>query len=134
MHLFLASAPIGSDAARNADRLGQLMSATGWVLLVIIAAVVLLLLSLWVKKRFDHRNAPEMAPDVATGGFAVGDLRRMRDSGEISDEEYERARERIVAGARRTLAKEAEAKGDPDRPPPDAPHVKNLDLIRDAES
>ena len=110
------------------------MSATGWVLLVLIAAVVLLMLGLWMKKRLDHRGDMTSAPDVAVGGFSVGELRRMRDAGEISDEEYERARERIVAGARRQMAKDTEAAGDPDRPPADAPHVKNLDLIRDAET
>ena len=101
---------------------------------MIVAAVVLLMLGLWLKRRLDARDSAATAPDVAAGGFAVGDLRRMRDAGEISDEEYERARERIVAGARRTMAKEAQAAGDPDRAPADAPHVKNLDLIRDAET
>jgi hypothetical protein len=44
-------------------------------------------------------------------GFTLGDLRRLRDSGEMSEEEFERARDSMLAAHRRTEAREA-AKND----------------------
>ncbi len=114
------------------DPAGALLSCVGWVLLIVIATVVLVLVALSLKKRYSNDDGG--GGDIPVGGFMVGDLRRMRDRGEISDEEYERARERIVTAAKQLLAKDTEKAGDPDRPPPDAPHTKNLDLIRDAET
>ena len=117
--------------AAPADGASAVIRSVFWVLLTIVVTVVLVLLALAVKKRFSA--AGDVGPSPVGGGFTVGDLRRMRDNGEISDEEFERARERIVAGAKRRLAEEAERAGNPDRPPPEAPLTKDTDLIRDAE-
>ena len=113
------------------DGASAVIRSVFWVLLTIVVTVVLILLALAIKKRFSGGGEP--GPGPIGGGFTVGDLRRMRDNGEISDDEFERARERIVAGAKRRLAEEAERAGNPDRPPPDAPLTKDTDLIRDAE-
>jgi hypothetical protein len=125
------SAGLGVIDLAAADRSGAIVSAAFWVLLIIVAAVVLLVIALAVKKRFGERDA--VSPDVVGAGFTIGDLRRMRDSGEMSDEEYERARERIVAAAKRRLEEDAQKQVPRDRAPADAPLTKDIDLIRDAE-
>ena len=112
---------------------GSVLSALGWVLLIIVAAVVLLVLGLWVKKKITGDDDFE-PPSMVMGSFSVGDLRRMRDNGEISDEEFERARERVISDAKERQEREAERQGNPDLPPPDAPRTKDVDLIRDAET
>lgn len=96
----------------------------GRVLLVVIAAIVLLVLGLWVKRRIV--GVPEPEAPMLMGGFGIGELRKMRDRGELSDEEFERARDKLVARAK------AQADAD-DLPPDDRPRSKDLDLVRDVE-
>lgn len=69
-----------SHFARIAPALGVL------VLVVIAGAVALLLIRRWWKGQ----------DESAQPGFTLGDLRELRDSGEISVAEYERARETMV--------------------------------------
>ena len=72
-----------SHFARIAPVLGVL------VLIVIVGAVALLLIKRWWK---GEREAPV--------GFTLSDLRALRDSGEISVAEYERAKEQMVRKVR----------------------------------
>ena len=121
------------------DKSTAVMTAAMWVLLILVAVVVLVLIGLAVKRRLWDDDAgggdgvTTGSPDRMAAGFTVGDLRRMRDAGEINDDEFERARERIVAAAKRRMAQDARRQGDPDKPPPDGPRTKDVDLIRDAE-
>ena len=55
-----------------------------------------------------RRGAAGDAPPGAGGGFTVGDLRRLRDSGQMSDEEFDRARAKIVDAHRRRQEREAQ--------------------------
>ena len=73
-----------SHFARLAPVLGVL------VLIVIVGAVALLLVKRWWKGESEG----------AMPGFTLSDLRAMRDSGEISVAEYERAKERMVRRVR----------------------------------
>lgn len=72
-----------SHFARLAPVLGVL------VLIVIVGAVALLLVKRWWK-----------GESQAPAGFTLGDLRALRDSGEISVAEYERAKEQMVRKVR----------------------------------
>ena len=97
-----------------------------WVLLLIVAFVTMLLLAMWLRRQFlggPRRRAVEQ------GGFTIADLRVLRESGEMTQEEYEATRDRLVQAAQRKLARTSEA----DRTPPDAPQTKDVDLIREAE-
>jgi len=42
-------------------------------------------------------------------GFTLGDLRRLHDEGQLSDEEYEKARTQMIAATQRAAARAAEA-------------------------
>ena len=73
-----------SHFARLAPVLGVL------VLIVIVGAVALLLIKRWWKSE----------SEATMPGFTLGDLRALRDSGEISAAEYERAKEQMVRKVR----------------------------------
>ena len=73
-----------SHFARLAPVLGVL------VLIVIVGAVALLLIKRWWKSE----------SEATLPGFTLGDLRAMRDAGEISVAEYERAKEQMVRKVR----------------------------------
>jgi len=51
----------------------------------------------WLRKRYWGGEAD----DVPHVGFTLGDLRQLHKSGRISDQEFERAKEKIVDAAKR---------------------------------
>jgi hypothetical protein len=83
--LTLAQGDAGSGAA----------SVFGWslvlIVLVVLAFVGILYIRKWMK-----------ADDEPTGGtgFGLGELRAMHRRGQLSDEEFERAREKITSAAK----------------------------------
>ena len=58
---------------------------------------------LWLRRRF---WGPEDA-GVPGVGFTLGDLRQLHKSGQISEEEFTRAKEKIVAAAQRAAERDA---------------------------
>lgn len=79
---------------------------------VLAAGLVLVVLAAWARRRLVARKDD---PITATG-FSLSDLRRLRDEGKMSPEEYERARQLIVATAQKAVAKQA--------PPPENPPMQ----------
>jgi hypothetical protein len=76
--------------------------------LLLIGLIVAGWLTVWQVKRRLQR------PDVTAGaGFSLSDLRQLHRSGQMSDEEFERAKARVVDAARRATAREAEAQAGP---------------------
>ncbi len=63
-----------------------------WVGVLVIAVLVLFTLVLAARKRWFHES--EQADDAPP--FMLSELRSMHDRGELTDEQYERARERII--------------------------------------
>jgi len=108
-----------------------LTRAVPWMLLIIVAAVVLLVLAFWLKRRFFE--GPQKTPDEAVGGFSLSYLRKMHAAGEMSDDEYEKTRERIVSRAQKRIREDAEKAGKAAEVRPDQPRTKDVDLIREAE-
>lgn len=102
----------------------RLWGAMGWILLMIIIGVVLVLLTLWFKKWL--LGQPERTARHGPG-FSLHDLRRLRDSGQISPEEYERARDLLVA---RSHTQGARAAG-PEEAAREA--VKDVDVLGERE-
>jgi uncharacterized protein (TIGR03382 family) len=51
--------------------------------------------------------------DVPAAGFTIGDLKRLQESGQISPEEYEKARNTVVAATKRAAERMAAAKKPP---------------------
>jgi hypothetical protein len=77
---------------------------------VFIACLFLLILVvggayavIWLRRRFWGSADEEVAPM----GFTLGDLRDLHKSGRISVEEFEKAKEKIVAAAKRAAERDA---------------------------
>lgn len=78
------------SAPPTADRLfGDLLPALGVLVLIILVGGGI---ALWLKRRYQGGDSG------GGGGFTLADLRDMRARGEISEEEFERARGRMVGG------------------------------------
>jgi hypothetical protein len=76
-----------------------------WSFLLLGLIVFMFLAVIYLKKWL-------ASDDPTTGGFTLGDLRRLKASGQMSDEEYEKARLQIVGAVK--LA--AEKMGAPAKP------------------
>ena len=70
------------------------------VVLVAVITVGLVVVSR-VKRRLQANDAEEVS-----AGFSLSDLRRMRDEGEVSAEEYDKARSRVIDAAKRAAERE----------------------------
>ncbi len=78
--------------------------------LVLIALVVVgLLVVSQVKKRLTSEEEGKGQP----GGFTLSDLRDLHKSGQMSNEEFERAKAQIIDAARRAAARDTENTDDP---------------------
>ena len=69
----------------------------GLAAVVMIAAVGLILLTV-VRRRFNQHGSVESAD------FSLAELRRLRDEGQMSPDEFDRAKARIISQAQETLA------------------------------
>ena len=114
--------------ARSIDRmppiipvsyLAQAASVVGWSLVVIVLVVAGFAAISWLRKWMKE-------DDVSDGGvgFGLGELRRMHARGELTDEEFERARGTMTASAKAVTASMPDPAGGrraPGAPPkPDA--------------
>jgi 5-bromo-4-chloroindolyl phosphate hydrolysis protein len=86
---------------------------TGVLILFIAGAVGAIILS-FVRKRFASTTT-EPAPD-----FSLSDLRKLHAAGQITDEEFERAKGKMVASAHEKIQKQV-AKTKPPFEPIDPP-------------
>lgn len=79
-------------------------SVLGWSLLLVILLMVMFfgmaMLRKWIKK--------DDGEEASKAGFTLGDLRRMRDEGQMTEEEFERARTQMIAATQRAAARAAE--------------------------
>jgi Short C-terminal domain len=83
-------------------------------ILVGVLIVAMVIVS-WVRKRLKEPDEP------ASAGFTLSDLRQLHKSGQMSDEEFERAKAKVVEAARRTADRQAarQAGTSPDMKNPD---------------
>lgn len=70
-------------------------------IIVVLAGLLLAALSI-VRRRMRHFDQPP-----AMRGFTLADLRDLRRSGQLTEEEFEKAKAKIVAGVQASIAKEA---------------------------
>ena len=81
--------------------------------LILMALIVAGWVTVWQVRRRMTR------PDETAGtGFTLSDLRQLHKSGQMSDEEFERAKAKVVDAARRATAREAAAAKSVSRRPP----------------
>jgi hypothetical protein len=83
------------------------------MLVIGLISILVFIIALWLVRKA-YRVWTQEEPGSPTG-FTLGDLRDMRKKGQISEAEYERAKEAIVAAAKR-----------PTTPPPKAPEIGNF--------
>jgi hypothetical protein len=62
-----------------------------WVVVLVIGLIALAAATLWVRSWIYRPEEP------VGGGFSLGELAALRKKGEITEEEYQRARGRLVA-------------------------------------
>jgi hypothetical protein len=74
----------------------SVLLALGILLVVVIIGGIAIL----IFRRHVTGQSPTDRP--SDGGFLLSDLRKMRDNGEITPEEYERTRARVVAKLKET--------------------------------
>ncbi len=67
-----------------------------WSLILIAVVVVGFFVVVWVKRRMQAQDPP-----TAPLGFTLADLRELHRSGKMTDEEFERARGKMVASLKR---------------------------------
>ena len=79
-----------------------LMASLGLVALIVVGLVIVS----HVRRRLNAADEPD-----ASGGFMLSDLRRLHKEGQMSDEEFERAKARVIEAAKRASARDA-AKAD----------------------
>jgi hypothetical protein len=91
----------------------------GLLVVLLLACLAGLAFVLWVRK-WVKDEGPATRQDA---GFTLSDLRELHKSGKMTTEEFERAREKIVAHARRTMPPTALARpaGGAARPPATPP-------------
>ena len=92
------------------DRAPMLAQSTGtgsvlvWSLALIFFLVLGFVAVSYVRKWVKDDAEPDKGP-----GFTLGDLRRMHAKGQMTDEEFERARAQMIAATQRAAERAAEA-------------------------
>ena len=117
--------PLLAQASRPAAAANRLWHTIGTGLLLLVIGVTLLVLAFWLKRQFF--DAPKPLPPGNFGGFSLGDLRRLRAEGKMTEAEFERAKALLVAPARRDVIAAAGDEREADV------RTKDVDLIREAE-
>jgi Na+/melibiose symporter-like transporter len=79
--------------------LAQAGSVFGWSLVVIVFVAIGFMAIAWLRKWMKEEDIPSGAT-----GFGLGELRQMHARGELTDEEYERARAKMTASAKAITA------------------------------
>ena len=79
--------------------LAQAASVVGWSIVVIILVVAGFATISWLRKWMKEDDIPSGGT-----GFGLGELRRMHARGELTDEEFERARGKMTASAKSITA------------------------------
>ena len=86
--------------------------------LLLIGLIVAGWLTVWQVRRRLQRD-----DTLGNAGFTLSDLRQLHKSGQMTDEEFDRAKARVVEAARKAAARDAardpaSAANDPRRPAP----------------
>lgn len=72
----------------------SVMPIWGWSLVLIAFLGAALLVMVWVRRRI--KSTVESAPE----DFTLSDLRRLREAGQIDEQQYQKMRAAIIGGAK----------------------------------
>jgi hypothetical protein len=75
--------------------------------LLLIGLIVAGWLTVWQVRRRLQRD-----DTLGNAGFTLSDLRQLHKSGQMTDEEFDRAKARVVESARKAALRDAAGKGD----------------------
>jgi hypothetical protein len=81
------------------------------ILIASLALVAVVVVGLVVVSQVKRRLAADDRDKGQPGGFTLSDLRDMHKSGQMSDEEFERAKGMIIDAARRAAARDKKPDG-----------------------
>src|SRR5882724_10743416 len=79
--------------------LAQAVGAVFWGLILIVFLVIAFIAVMYVRKMLSPNE------DFHGEGFTLGDLRRLHKAGQLSDEEFDKAKSLIVAGLQKQSQK-----------------------------
>ena len=85
----------------SAEQVGELLTALGCL---VGAAVIAVVVGVVVYKRF----SPSQQRDEGSTAFSLVDLRRLRDEGQITEDEFQKARGRVIGESQDTMDKRVE--------------------------
>lgn len=80
------------------------------ILLASLALIALVVIGLLVAQQVKKRLTTDEADKGQPGGFTLSDLRALHKSGQMSNEEFERAKAQIIDAAKRAAARDAAEK------------------------
>jgi len=89
----------------------------------LVGVLIVLVLGMVAAARLKRRLRQDDAQPAAASGFTLSDLRQMHRAGQLTDAEFERAREEVVAAAKKAAERAAP-------PPGTAPEKDSADAIR----
>lgn len=93
--LLLANeAPVGAEASRVGDAFMQILP---YILVIVVLAILGGVIMMISRRKIDTAGASGPV------GFSLSDLKELRDRGELSEQEYERARQDVIARARKAF-------------------------------
>jgi hypothetical protein len=78
--------------ARPSRAWGPSIEVLVWSGILLIAAVALVLAAVWLRRRMTAED--QVGPELP---FTLDELRKLHQAGDLSDQQYQRARERIIA-------------------------------------
>ena len=80
-----------------------------WCGVLVLAAALLAVVAWWLRRTLGAADEEEPLPM----GFTLADLRTLHARGQLTDEEFEHAKRKMVARTRATMAPVSEADDDP---------------------
>jgi cytochrome c-type biogenesis protein CcmH/NrfG len=108
-----------TDSAAATDSGSPVLSILFWAMVVIAAVVaayfIIMRLKAWLSNESDTESMPI--------GFTLSDLRRLHADGKMSDEEFEKAKAKMIEATKKAAEKAAQAAKKPTAGP-DFPDLK----------
>lgn len=92
--LAIATAPAAGGGSNATDVFMSILPYAAVIILVTIVGGVVMMIS---RRKIDSASARGPV------GFSLADLKELRDRGEITSEEYERARQEVITRARKAF-------------------------------
>jgi hypothetical protein len=80
------------------------LSLTIWSVVLVVVLLVLFTVVAWLRKWTSRQDEPSQTPGT---GFTLRELREMHEQGQITDQEFERTRAKVVQDAKTAADQQA---------------------------